>query len=499
MTYNPERISQNGSISNALLDKCLIYYLDSFINNKQSISQIIFGFLVNSNCLTNVDLNYNISSKIPNIHDKIMNKLEKESEKVTERTIIKFCNSLISSKSIKELTQNIKNNFLYFYFPSGNVGEFEKIINDSMKEEGVTFNPLANNFRTECKESLDLITILEKNIKNKKNDKFELGKFIFYCLNIPFKYLEDMQKTINDILIKANESNYDGLYLPLKTFNKYLDKINDLYKNQTKEIMNNIKIREVIDIPNVRMLLLFEKLHENNDITLLSWEGIDILYQNINIFNTFTKLSNIQNLESLGQFFDEIIKNIKYIKDIIEIFPYSLFKRTKFSLINDIISNVIKNTFLKKMNFTITIKEKKYKFEYSQNDIENLSLTLDLDLNDNKELIITDKIEFCFILKNKKSSLILQKEKDKIEKKKLNQFYLILIEKFLTSKNYKSTYKSIYKDIPEELKENTSLIKYNFNFQSLFKNNNNLVVYLYSILFLIDEYEKDLDMCLKKF
>ena len=117
MTYNPERINRNESIPNNLLDKCLIYYLDSFMNNEQSISQIIYGFLVNSNYSTNTDLLLDISSRISGVHNKIKTELEKESERISERTVIKFCKNWgIPKENMIGLPADIKNNFLYFYF-----------------------------------------------------------------------------------------------------------------------------------------------------------------------------------------------------------------------------------------------------------------------------------------------------------------------------------------------------------------------------------------------
>ena len=237
MTYNPDRMNHNESLPKIILDKCLIYYLDSFINNEQAISQIIYGFLVNSNYLTDTDLIYDVSSRIANIHYKIMNNLENESEKITERTLIKFCKNLnlnLYNEVSNSFPHLIKNNFLYFYFPSGNIDKFDKIINDGIIEKGIHFIPLARSYKTECKESLNIIKILEENIEKNKNNIFNLGEFIFSCLNIHFEYLENIKKTINDVIDKADKSDYKDIYLPLKTFVKYLDEIYKLYKNQKK-------------------------------------------------------------------------------------------------------------------------------------------------------------------------------------------------------------------------------------------------------------------------
>jgi len=497
MTYNPDRMNHNESLPKIILDKCLIYYLDSFINNEQAISQIIYGFLVNSNYLTDTDLIYDVSSRIANIHYKIMNNLENESEKITERTLIKFCKNLnlnLYNEVSNSFPHLIKNNFLYFYFPSGNIDKFDKIINDGIIEKGIHFIPLARSYKTECKESLNIIKILEENIEKNKNNIFNLGEFIFSCLNIHFEYLENIKKTINDVIDKADKSDYKDIYLPLKTFVKYLDEIYKLYKNQ-KKIMNKLEIRTALDFPEVKKLLLFEKLYKND---LLSWEAFNILYQNINILDTFIKLSTKQNLESLGLFFDEIISNKKYLQDIINIFPYSLFKGTKFSLINDILSNIIKNSDTKKINIMIKIKEKEYLFKYEQNDNVNISILLDLNVNDSDELIITNETKVFLILKNQKKNIIKEKRFDKV---KLNRYFLLLIEKFVNSpKVDKKTYINVYKEVEKELDDdNNPIIKFDFNFQTLFKKKNNLVVNIWSILYLIGNFENYLNELLNKF
>ena len=489
MTYNPERTNHNDSISSMLLDKCLIYYLDSFINNEQALSQIINGFLVNSNYSTNADLLSQISSKISNIHHNIMEKLGKESEKISERTIINFCKNFCSfNEDISSFPNGVKNNFLYFYFPSSNKEIFNKIINDCIDEKGVDFISLSENFITKCKKSLDLLDILKQNILGKKNYKFNLGEFIFSCLNIPFIYLENMQEAINEVIRDADKNNYQEIYLPLKTFVKYLKEIFLLFKNRTI-IMNDIKIREALEFPTVRKLLLFEKLYKND---LISWNCFDILYQNINIIDLFMNLYKNQNLEHLGLFFDQIISNIKYIEEIILIFPYSLFKETKFHLLNEIFSNVIKITAIKKVNFKIKIKDKEYHFKFVpniQNEKEDINIILDLNLNDSDELIITKETKI-FLSIFKKNIVDLLKE-DKNDNIKLKRFCFMLIEKILNSQKMdKNVLQKICKEIMHKLNEDiNSEIKYNFEIQMLFKTNNNIVINIWSILYIIGGFE----------
>ena len=139
-------------ISNILLDKCLIYHLDSFIKNEKAISQIIYGFLINSNFSADTELIKDISSRISRLNHKILNELDIESEKISERTVINFCKNFKFQKNDKEdiieFAANLKNNFLYFYFPSSDLYKYEQIINRNIKEKGINFISLAKNYTT---------------------------------------------------------------------------------------------------------------------------------------------------------------------------------------------------------------------------------------------------------------------------------------------------------------------------------------------------------------
>ena len=265
MTYNLER-NHNMPISNILLDKCLIYHLDSFINKEKIISQIIYGFLINSNFSTDTELIKDISSRISHLHQKIVNELDIESEKISERTIINFCKNwkfqVEEKEDIIKFAKSIKNNFLYFYFPSSDLDKFVKIINDNIKEKGINFISLAKKYATECKEQLDLLSILVQDIEKKKNYDFSLGDIIDCCLNFPFNYLDNLRKTISEIINKVSDNNNKNNFLPLKIFERYLEEIFNLYKNR-KEYKNKDIIKDTIDFPRVKMLLLIVELSRN--------------------------------------------------------------------------------------------------------------------------------------------------------------------------------------------------------------------------------------------
>ena len=167
-----------------------------------------------------------------------------------------------------------------------------------------------------------------------------LGDVIDCCLNIHFNYLENLQRTIKEILNKVADYNNKNICLPLKIFENYLGEIFGLYKIQDKNINNNI-IKDTLDFPRIKMLLLIVELSKKQ---LISWNCLDILYQNTNLFKTIITLHENENLENLGAFFEEVIANLEYIKDIINLFPYSLFENSNFSLINEILYIIVKNT-----------------------------------------------------------------------------------------------------------------------------------------------------------
>ena len=99
------------------------------------------------NYIYDEDILLDISSRLSRIINEIKNGLEDEdSDKITERTIINFCKNLYYDE---KNPLNIKNNFLYFYFPSLIGKEKEKcinIINNNIIKKGLNFNPIAKSY-----------------------------------------------------------------------------------------------------------------------------------------------------------------------------------------------------------------------------------------------------------------------------------------------------------------------------------------------------------------
>ena len=147
MTYNPERKIQIKKLPNDLSDNCFIYYLDSFLDEETSMSQIIYGFLVNLDLNRDIKILKDISSRLSKIFKIIKEEIDKESEKISEiseRAFINFLKNLNYEEFFSKTAINIKNNFLYFCFPSFDKKKYFDIIYNKIKEEGSNFKYLAN-------------------------------------------------------------------------------------------------------------------------------------------------------------------------------------------------------------------------------------------------------------------------------------------------------------------------------------------------------------------
>ena len=298
-------------------------------------------------------------------------------------------------------------------------------------------------------------------------------------MEIPCEYIEELKNEINKTIDLAIKENYKkSIFWPLEIFIKYLNDLNNKFQNVNENI-NKTKIKQNINISKVRLLKLFEKLNMNN---LFLWDYIDLLQEkNIEIFILISNLHKILNLPSLGLFFKELTKNIILINEILNIFPYSKFQKTKLSILNNIMTYIIKSAANKKINFVIKIENEDYYFKFIEKESEKINFTLDLNM-ENDKLIITKNTKIMLPSINKDKPF---DGTNKIKKESLNNYYIILIEKIINSEKFgKNEFKQIYKEIlykindkiNEEIKEN--------RFDIFFKNSNNLINYIWSILFL---------------
>ena len=137
ITYNKSNLDD---IPKDITEKCLVYDLKSFIDNKNSIYEIINGFLRNLNYFENEKLINDYSLKLANIHMILLEKINNESNsqnKISERTFINFCKTLsLDDEENQSLNHKFIKHFLYYYFPFYDEKEtfkFIEIIRENMK------------------------------------------------------------------------------------------------------------------------------------------------------------------------------------------------------------------------------------------------------------------------------------------------------------------------------------------------------------------------------
>ena len=118
ITYNPEKKNNINFLPNSLIDKCMIYNLQSFENNKENISNKIYCLLLNLKLDLDKEMLNDISSILSEIYYIILKELN--NTEISERTMINFFKSLnFQDKDIDfNFPSYIIQNFIYFYISS---------------------------------------------------------------------------------------------------------------------------------------------------------------------------------------------------------------------------------------------------------------------------------------------------------------------------------------------------------------------------------------------
>ena len=486
ITYNPERVNNNNIIPNSLLDKCLIYNLDSFAKERINISQIIHGFLVNSLSAKNLDILYDIASRLSNIHFIIKENLNKNNyNEITERTIINFCKTI--RKENDNLYANIKENYLYFYFPSLEKKEREyyfKLINENITKKGTQFEALATHFRIECKELLSLLSsYTENDLKDENEYQIFFAQFLNHFLNIPFKYINELKSSISGAIAKIKNNNLKNNKFILIMFIDYINKINNNLEVNNENLNNDIFREKINEFPSIKKLIVYEELNKNN---LILWNWMNSLNENINIFRQIEEMHKFQSIDSLHKFLEILSNSIPLVQNIIKIFPFSNFQKTNFSTINPILKYIIQNSSINKINFKIKLENKIYDFKYQDKDNEKFKLILHLKLNNNNKLLISEKTEV-----NGKD---FSRFKERYNEEQINNFNLKFLKLVFSDNEIKNrNMNQYYKNAKINIDEEIDLIIENFSLNSFFDKNGNIILYSWSILFinnkqLIDHY-----------
>jgi hypothetical protein len=81
----------------------------------------------------------------------------------------------------------------------------------------------------------------------------------------------------------------------------------------------------------IKTLIVYEDLNKEN---LILWNWINSLGETIDIFRQIKDMHKYQSINSLHNFLKSISNNIPLIQEIIKIFPFSKFQKTKFNTIS---------------------------------------------------------------------------------------------------------------------------------------------------------------------
>ncbi len=354
--------------------------------------------------------------------------------------------------------------------------------------------------------NLILSNLSSKNVNlNKDNNNFK--NFSTDFDNILF---EIIQKEINSFI--KNKTTTDNTF----PFNIFKENISSLSFSTLNSLENNIKINlnKILDILNKKNLTLDDlKLLKNNIDKLL--RNLRIIIENKNnismeelnkfIFDTFTKIKNILNLEkenNVPKFsINQNFSNAKLTKFML------LHKRYKENL--NIYSKKIKNKLVKKEENLI--EDKKTDKDILKN-IVSISNLLSLSIleiinetsknlktqneNSQKKFIKASKINFLLSKSNKESHnfsyltlkefiIDINKKLDVVEKN-INNLHLLELEKVVEKSENKNLQKlnnrffnfknnnKIKKNISESILKNENLIKDNVNYYENLKNINNV-------------------------
>ena len=370
---------------------------------------------------------------------------------------------------------SLKENYLYYYFPSSDKKERNLIIdliNKKIKEKGIDYVALATHYQIECKDPILLLSHFEEEIKKKGECKFIFQRFLTDCLNTQVKYINNLKSSISKVIeLLSQNQNYNYKYQILYFFCDYLYTINKSLQNINDKNLNETKVRENTDIGCIKKLILFEELNKKN---LFSWEWLNILNKKKELFETIEKMHKAQNLDSLIIFLNIISNNINFIQDIIKIFPYSKFEKTKFSNINAILKCIIENAANNKINFKIKIYDDEIYFKFQEEDNKIMNVTVDLKINEENKLLISQDTTI-----NGGGAASIKKYNEY----QINNFYMKFLEQAFSSKNLRINKRNILNKALLKINDEIILNIKCYSLNSLFNEQNNLIVNAWSILF----------------
>ena len=525
INYNPLNKFNNNQLSEMFLNKCITFTLGTMDSDIESSAQIIYGFMKNSNKLSEI-LCKQISSKVAKIHQEMNKKILLNQEffsggvEFTGRTIKYIGEELAKSENENDLCFHLVNAFYLNYLNSinnkndiNNILEVKKIIKENLQNSNINFDTGENDIFIKYPEIFKILNNIQ-NVAKKINSKYDFNfiNFIELIKKVEISDLSSVNSYIDETLKMMDIFIGESIQKKIKYFNCYnliiiqklirnvLDYVDrnaknnliDFTLNDEEELINkNILTKEIskfnlvyrleseikkykltesfIYLPDelLEYIISIKKLLESNDIKEL-YNNLEIINQNMNHNILLTKLFPFNSI--LSEKRENNNKRIRIYKII-----YLIYK-------------LIEN----KVNFQFSYGNNKdiLEFNFEEKDkstFNNLYIIIHLsnDFYFENSQILTKNAKV-------KEKLIEIKENTE-EEKKLNEsnlFYITCLKILNEKNNINIGVKISY--IIKSISENNNIIidKMTVEFQKEIKENNRI----YSLEKLLSSKSKDLNI-----
>lgn len=394
ITFNTTNIKE---LPNNIIEKCLVYNLKSFVDNKNSVKEIFNGYLKNLNFFKDDKYISDLSLKLANIHMILLGKIDTNSNnKITERTLINFCETLsIKTEENHSLNHYLIEQFLYHYFPCCNDEkknfEFIEIIRENLKSS----DPLDNQ------QNKNIIVSSNKIKEIEKFCHFDVGGggTVFFHSSL----IKNLSMGKDGVKFRLNEEKEDET--KIKKTRHLQNKIIEALDSDKDE--HNF-IVSIEDEPNKKFLLKKIKINFiDNELSIV--EEIERVMLLNSVYINQILGYYIENKNSKEDFLCIIMENNKNVKTLLKNqIPINLLWTIFFRAIAGIMSlesqNLkIKNFDLKylyiddnnNVKFDVTIFISKYFYQYNILDLDDetpmnslrIQLFKDNKINSLEELI----------------------------------------------------------------------------------------------------------------
>ena len=404
INYNPLNKFSNNQLSEMFLNKCINFTLSSMDSDIESSAQIIYGFMKNSNKISE-SLCKQISSKVAKIHQEMNKKILVNQEffsggvEFTGRIIKYIGEELYKSEDENDLCKHLINAFHLNYLNSinnknniKNIIEIKNIIKENLKNTNINFITGESDIFIKYPEIFKILNNIQDVAKgNINNYDFSFINYLEWIkkveisdLDLIYSYNDETLKIL-DIFVgesiekKINYYNFYNLIIIQKLIKNVLDYVNnnqnynliDFSLNDEEELLSkSILTKEIAQINLVYKLELeMNKFNISKSYIYLSNELLEYIssIEKLLISNNIKDLHH--HLEILKQCFEQKI-------NITQIFPFN-------KIISEKKDNNNKRIRMFKIIFLIyKLIENRVSFQFScKNNIDIIKFTFP---NDNK-------------------------------------------------------------------------------------------------------------------